>query len=134
MRNKGKICSVEGCEQNAFAKNYCQQHYDSVTKHGREYLISAPDGSGYSTKDGYREYTINGEKVLEHVMLAEKALGKKLPPKTVIHHMNGIKDDNFTPLNLVICPDQAYHMLIHKRTRDLEKRNAIEQLSQALRR
>lgn len=52
--------------------------------------------------------------VLEHVVIAESALGKRLPHKAVVHHHS--KDQ------LVICQDQAYHMLLHKRTRDLEKR------------
>jgi hypothetical protein len=47
--------------------------------------------------------------VREHILLAEKALGKPLPPKATIHHHN-LED-------LVICQDQAYHMLLHRRTR-----------------
>jgi HNH endonuclease len=130
--NKGKKCLTTGCNRGALAKGYCQQHYDSVFKHGREYLILAPDGSGTITKDGYREFNIKGEKILEHVMLAEKALGRKLPPGVVVHHMNGDKLDNFTPFNLVICPDQAYHMLLHKRARDLETNNGTIQTTDEL--
>jgi hypothetical protein len=117
-KNVGKRCLATGCKKQAFCRNYCQQHYGSVFRHGRDYLILAPRGTGYVTKDGYREFTINGEKVLEHVMLAERALGRKLPEGAVVHHMNEDKLDNFTPLNLVICPDQAYHMFLHKRMRD----------------
>jgi hypothetical protein len=32
--------------------------------------------------------------------------------------MNGNPLDNDTPFNLVICPDQSYHMLLHKRAKE----------------
>jgi len=53
--------------------------------------------------------------VMEHVLIAEKALGKFLPRKTEIHHFPSIKD--FT--HLVICQDHAYHFLLHVRYRAL---------------
>lgn len=52
---------------------------------------------------------------MEHVELAERALGKPLPLKAVVHHVNEKKSDNYTPFNLVVCPDQAYHKLLHRR-------------------
>jgi hypothetical protein len=50
--------------------------------------------------------------VFEHIIIAEKALGKPLPIKTIIHH--------HTPEQLVICQDQAYHLLLHQRQRALK--------------
>lgn len=55
--------------------------------------------------------------VYEHILLAEKALGKQLPEKAEVHHLNGNKGDN-SPGNIVICEDRAYHMLLHKRMRN----------------
>ena len=49
--------------------------------------------------------------VLESVLIAEKALGKLLPEKAVVHH--------HTPEQPVICQDQSYHMLLHARQRAL---------------
>lgn len=75
-------------------------------------LPPGPDGQpgGYITKQGYivirRRYA--------HVILAEKALGKPLPPRAEVHHVNEIKSDN-RPSNLVVCPDRSYHYLLHKR-------------------
>ena len=53
--------------------------------------------------------------VLEHVLLAEKALDRPIPDKVEVHHVNGIKSDNRNE-NLVICDSVAYHKLLHKRT------------------
>lgn len=56
--------------------------------------------------------------VAEHILVAEKALGGYLPEHAKVHHVNYIRTDN-TPSNLVICQDQAYHMLLHARTNAL---------------
>jgi len=54
--------------------------------------------------------------VLVSVLKAEKALGKYLPRSAKMHHLDGntLNDENS---NLVLCQDQAYHMLLEKRTR-----------------
>jgi hypothetical protein len=57
--------------------------------------------------------------VLEHVLVAERALGKYLPPRAVVHHVNEQRPDN-RPTNLVVCENQAYHLLLHARARVLE--------------
>ena len=54
-----------------------------------------------------------GDYVLKHILIAEKALGKPLPPKAVIHHHGGDKIDG----PLVICQDHAYHMFLEQRQR-----------------
>lgn len=54
--------------------------------------------------------------VLEHILVAEKALGKYLPPGAVVHHVDEDKSNN-VPSNLVICEDDAYHQLLHSRMR-----------------
>lgn len=50
----------------------------------------------------------------EYVLIAEKALGKPLPIKARVHHVDGDPTNNANG-NLVICQDQAYHMLLHQR-------------------
>lgn len=58
--------------------------------------------------------------VHEHILIAERALGKFLPPKAVVHHTDE-KKGHINPLGLVICPDDAYHKLLHRRSRALVK-------------
>lgn len=54
--------------------------------------------------------------VREHILVAEKALGKPLPHKAVIHHIDGDGLNNQNH-NLVICQNNKYHLLIEQRTR-----------------
>lgn len=49
-----------------------------------------------------------------HRVLAEKALGKPLPAGAVVHHLDGNPRNNANT-NLVICPDENYHNLLHIR-------------------
>ncbi|HWB15934.1 MAG TPA: HNH endonuclease [Vicinamibacterales bacterium] len=54
--------------------------------------------------------------VNEHVLVAEAALGKRLPRSAQVHHVDGNRRNN-TRANLVICENQAYHLLLHVRAR-----------------
>lgn len=61
-------------------------------------------------------HAIKSGYVAEHIYIASKALGKPLPPKAIVHHADGDSMNN-TPSNLVICPDDEYHKLLHMRMR-----------------
>jgi hypothetical protein len=120
IMHEGERCNVQNCDKPAEIGFLCRMHNQREVRYGRVHNIVAAKGMGRpKTAGGYILLTVNSERIYEHVWLAEKALGKKLLPKAIVHHMNNIPDDNFTPLNLVVCPDQAYHMLLHKRARDL---------------
>lgn len=63
-------------------------------------------------KTSYTERTrrvSNGKKTRMYRIRAEEVLGHSLPPTAVVHH-----HDSET---LIICQDQAYHLLIHIRTK-----------------
>lgn len=62
-----------------------------------------------------RGYRVHGGAPL-HVAIASKALGRPLPKRAEVHHVDGDSLNN-TPTNLVICENRAYHMLLHVRTR-----------------
>jgi len=50
---------------------------------------------------------------LAHRLRAERALGHTLPAGAVVHHVDGTKS---MASPLVICQDQTYHALLHRRT------------------
>jgi len=79
------------------------------------------NGAGYiDERTGYIYLKEKGIKKCLHVFIAEKALGKPLPKGAVVHHADGDRSNN-KPENLVVCPDQAYHMLIHRRQKAFEE-------------
>lgn len=54
--------------------------------------------------------------VLQHILIAESALGKSLPNRAEVHHIDGNGANNSNS-NLVICENRAYHRLLHRRQR-----------------
>ena len=76
---------------------------------GRNYIRIYMPSHSRADKDGL---------VYEHIVLAEKALGKPLPLGTGVHHL-GANDDN---AQIIIYQNQAYHRLLHARARILENR------------
>lgn len=54
--------------------------------------------------------------VKEHLVVVCRVLGRKLPAKAEVHHVDEDKTRNVGG-NLVLCPDRAYHMLLHQRAR-----------------
>lgn len=57
--------------------------------------------------------------VLEHLLIAEKALGRPIPLGAQVHHWDEVRNNN-APSNLVICENQAYHRLLHYRQKAYE--------------
>lgn len=57
--------------------------------------------------------------VREHILIVEKAIGKYLRHSAPVHHIDEIRTNNAND-NLVACDSQAYHHLLHQRTRALD--------------
>ncbi len=74
-----------------------------IGKRGYIWIISK--GHPRANRDGY---------VSEHVLIAEKAMGRFLELKHPVHHFD-INPANNANRNLVVCEDQAYHKLLHQR-------------------
>ena len=52
--------------------------------------------------------------------IAEDTLGRALPAGAVVHHFDENPTNN-AKSNLIICPTEAYHNLLHVRTHALEE-------------
>lgn len=76
--------------------------------------MKAKNGAGNVMARGYVRTMINYETRLDHIRIAERAIGKRLPKKAIVHHVD-MNPTNNTPSNLVICQSAAYHKLLHLR-------------------
>jgi hypothetical protein len=52
----------------------------------------------------------------EHVLVCERVFGRYLPASAITHHIDENKSNNITS-NFVICENEGYHQLLHKRMR-----------------
>ncbi len=85
-------------------------------------------GGRVKIKDGYirllqpNHPRQHGGYVLEHIFIWEEVNGKPLPKGWIIHHLNGIRDDNRI-VNLIAMPDHKHRRLLEakaKRIQELE--------------
>lgn len=66
---------------------------------------------------GYPTVSVPGRgRIRAHTLVAEAALGKRLPPGACVHHVDEDRTNN-EPSNIVICQDNAYHRTLHRRMR-----------------
>ena len=116
-----KVCSIEGCGKPVRALGWCVMHHGRWRRHGDPLVLKQRQhGAGSIMPSGYIRFrsSANPNGKREHVVVAERALGRPLPASAVVHHVNEVPGDN-RPENLIICPDEAYHNLLHKRMRAL---------------
>lgn len=90
-------------KKNAHGHNHGSWKNGRIKAHGGHILVWVGDSHPYATAKGY---------VLEHRLVMEKIIGRYLLPREVVHHINGIPDDN-RPENLFLCEDQSRHCAKH---------------------
>ena len=91
-----------------FCKNRGPRHHNwrgGRKKTSGGYIYKSCWGHPRATSTGY---------VLEHILVAEKMLGRRLKKGEIVHHRNGKKSDN-RPSNLVVLKSQAEHQSFHMR-------------------
>ena len=85
-------------------------------------------GKGYISTDGYHVRSVNnGIRIIIHREIVEKVLGKPLQLNSVIHHFDENRENNRNN-NLIVCQDQAYHLLLHKRMLALQASGHVDWL------
>lgn len=132
-------CRGEGCADPVKTAGWCNKHYlrfrsGSMDENGkpldkqrywhnkgyRTYMrgyrkVMAAEGHPYADKDGY---------VLEHRLVMETILGRYLEPGEVVHHINGVRDDN-RPENLQLRASRADHGHGHEEVGSVEEALAV---------
>ena len=64
---------------------------------------------------------------LEHRVIAEKVLGRKLKSTEEVHHVDEDRFNNKNN-NFVICENHDYHMLLHERLKELKTKQWLATL------
>lgn len=117
----GNIGIITGCSLRNGTSKSCGCSKKDSARNGKEH--HSWKGGKYINDVGYNmiynkdhsRTNFNGY-VREHIILAEKALGKSLPMGVQVHHYgkNGNND------KIVICQNQEYHYLLHIRAKAYE--------------
>lgn len=115
-------CRTSFTAPNSAKRQFCSRECADLAKTGRERPRPKGGRAVPSTTLQYVRARAMGHNratngyVLEHILVAERALGKPLPRHAEVHHRDENKQNN-DPGNLIICENAAYHRLIHLRTR-----------------
>lgn len=89
----------------------CNTHYLRLTRYGRLESIKRVYGSGGFRKDGYKQISIGGIRILEHRYVMEQFLGRKLTSKEVVHHKDRNRQNN--DIENLVLTDHSEHRKFH---------------------
>jgi len=131
---KRRLCRC-GCGQ---VTNVCKvERKDRGIRKGEHYFYirghTAQGKTGRNSPGWRRGWTINNKGyilrfvpdhpnapkngyMMDHILIAEKVMGKVLPPGAEMHHVDENPSNNRNN-NLVICESKKYHAILHSRMR-----------------
>lgn len=74
----------------------CDNHYRRMKRNGSPYLHKNQEWGKAKTvrADGYIYVTHEGKQVMEHRLIMEQHLGRKLTDEEVVHHKDGNRQHN----------------------------------------
>jgi hypothetical protein len=62
--------------------------------------------------------------VCEHILVWEQANSKPLPSGWIIHHLNGVKNDN-RPCNLAALPTKKHYLVLAAKAKRIQELEAL---------
>ncbi|WP_286137375.1 HNH endonuclease [Bacillus sp. 7894-2] len=101
MKEHGYVPRVAAKRDQRGSKNNSWNGGRTVNYHGYVLLKTT----------GHPRATSNGDYVFEHILVAEREIGRYLEAGEIVHHINGVKDDN-RPCNLYIT-NPSEHSVMH---------------------
>lgn len=109
--NVAKILSRRGYPP-LFATGHCPRHVRYGLELGKTWNGGKYRNDGYVlVRAPWHPRAVKGY-VPEHIMVMERVLGRPVTDPEIVHHLNGIRDDN-RPENLEVLRNRAAHGKLH---------------------